>query len=61
MITSSDLTPDREFTDESGDVRRIISVTDGKVDYVYQYAGTRGGMRNSIPVWKFLQYINGRV
>jgi hypothetical protein len=60
MITSIDLVPDREFTDSEGDVRRVIDVRDGKVDYVYCEKGQREGFRQSYPVWKFLNYVNGR-
>lgn len=60
MITLADLTPDREFTDEYGDVRRIIKVANGLVDYVYCEKGKSPSFRSTWAVWKFLQYINGR-
>lgn len=60
MITSADLTPDKEFTDKEGDVRRIVSIVNGRVDYRYFENGKTPGIPQSIPIWQFLQCVNER-
>lgn len=61
MITSVDLLPDKEFTDSDGDVRRIIRVENGKVHYRYFPCGAGvNGEYNTILLYVFLQYVNGR-